>query len=338
MSDEAPETVDAAPLETAPESISVSLRGFAEPDQATRFGNLIADIVRSMSKYIDLTQLDGITVAYDYDEALAQVDRGFDARRPLRRTADGYNVGVAMAPAVLRNGVVKAHLVFFAPAVLPLEDQSSPGFRDALYLVAHECAHVEDLRHRDACFPGTILQREIVDCEEAILDPAARVLWEEYAACRASAVFGEEQGAVLEESFASVLPTARGRVNAAILSYRVHADIERVLHEAGSPLCEPLRLAAYLLGHLDGRDQDMDTVPRARDLLVGSQYESFVERLHGVLRGLWSRRGLWSSPAEFDPLKDIVRELFADGGMILQRRPDGSLYVAIPFTTETTPR
>ena len=209
-----------------------------------------------------------VTIAHDYEDALAQLDRGYQATRPLTRTADDQLLGVAMAPAVLRDGVVKAHLVFHAPFVLPLEDEQSEHYRQALYLIAHECGHIEYLKHRDECFPGIILQEQITDYEQALLERIASALWEEYAACRASAILGAEQASVFEESLVSVLSVARDQANAAIRSYRLHSDIDRVLEEAGRPLSKPLRLAAYLFGHLDGTDADLDTVPQARDALA----------------------------------------------------------------------
>src|SRR5665213_1643615 len=122
-------------------------------------GDLIAVTVRSISQYMSLERLDGITVAYDYDEALAQLERGFRPSRPLARTSTDEITGVAMAPAVIRAGVVKAHLVFHAPYVLGLEAETdSDDFKRALYTVAHECAHVDDLKQRDESFPKTILQ------------------------------------------------------------------------------------------------------------------------------------------------------------------------------------
>ena len=259
MSDGEAEGGAVLPAPTAPENIPVKLRNFDSAERAEEFGHLIAECARSISRCIELERLDGITVAFDYDAALAELDRGFEARRPLRRTADHNNLGIGMAPAVLRDGFVKAHLLFWAPAVLPLQDDhSTKASRRALYFVAHECAHVEDLKHRDMCFPGTILQREISDPEEAILEGLAGCLWEEYAACRISAIFGQDQTSVYEESLAKVLPEARDRSNAAIRAYRLHTDIDRVLEEAGVPLCEPLRYAAYLLGHLDGCGESFD--------------------------------------------------------------------------------
>jgi hypothetical protein len=197
--------------------------------------------------------------------------------------------------------------------------------------------HVEDLKDRDESFPGVILQQQPISHEEALLEQVASAIWEEYAASRISASFGRGHYAVYEESFVSVLAPARGEANAAIRSYRWHGDILRVLQEAGKSLWEPLRLAAYLLGHLDGIDEGLDIVPQARGALASSPYKTFIERLHEVVRDLWSRRGRWQSTDEFLPLHDLGREVLAWGGLIFKPLPDGSLYVDISFTPETRP-
>jgi hypothetical protein len=115
------------PVPTTPGSVSVSLRGFADAKHAEGFGRVIAYTVGSISRFIDLQRLDGITVAFDYDDALAQLDRGYRATTPLTRTSNDQILGVAMAPAVLREGQVKAHLVFSASFVLPLENEDDEG-------------------------------------------------------------------------------------------------------------------------------------------------------------------------------------------------------------------
>ena len=325
------------PAPTAPENISVTARAFEDTVTATRVAHSVAYAVRDISRYIDLSRLDGITVAYDYDVALAELDRGYQATRPLTRTADDRVLGVAMAPAVLRDGAVKGHLVFHAPFVLPIEDQTHEHFNQALYMIAHECAHIEDLKCMDERFPGTILQRQIQDYEEALFAPIIDALWGEYAACRISGIFGGEQTTAYEECLIGALRAAREEADAAIRAYRLHADIDRVLEEAGNPLCEPLRFSAYLLGHLDGRQEDWDIVPQVRDRLAESEYATYVDRLATALRELWTTRHSWESPDVFAPLKEISRDVLAEGGLIVTRLPDGRAHVDIPFTLATIP-
>lgn len=317
----------------------MTLRGFENAEHATRFGNEFAGYVRHISRLIDLERLDGITLAYDYDDALSQLDRGYKATRPLTRTNDDRIVGVAMSPAVIRNGVIKSHLVFHAHHVLPLEGGDSPEFRQAIQTVAHECAHVEDLKHRDLCFPGTILQRAYVDGEESTLDSIASPVWEEYAACRLSAVFATDGlTSIYEGSLISILNVARDRANTAIRSYRLHHDIQRVMQEAGEPLAEPLRLAAYFIGHVDGRGETLDGRPQLRAALEASRYAEFFDRTTEALRALWLRRGKWASREEFTPLMNVARDVLTAGGLIFRRRDDGNLSIDIPLTAETLPK
>jgi hypothetical protein len=110
-----------------------------------------------------------------------------------------------------------------------------------------------------------------------------------------------------------------------------------VLQQAGKSLWEPLRLAAYLLGHLYGIEEELDSVPEARDALASSPYKAFIQRLHEEVRDLWSRRGRWQSRDEFMPMHDLGREVLAWGGLIFKPLPDGGLFVDIPFTPETRP-
>ncbi len=326
------------PPPTAPENIGVSLRGFADEVSARRFGDLIAVTVRSISQYMSLERLDGITVAHDYDEALAQLERGFQPSRPLTRTSTDEISGVAMAPAVIRDGVVKAHLVFYAPYVLGLETEAgSDDFKRALYTVAHECAHVDDLKRRDEAFPKTILQLKNTDLQDSTLEPVASCLWEEYAACRLSAIFGPGQTEFLEQGLTSLLLVARNNANGAIREYRIHANVNQVVQEAGSHICRPLKIAAYLIGHLDGLGLDFDDVPETRDAIAKSPYFHLVGQLGDALRGLWDNRGTWKSYGDFDVLKVLVKQAYADGGLFLQSLPGGRMHVDIPRTPDTMP-
>ena len=244
-----------------------------------------------------------------------------------------------MTPSVLREGEVKAHIVFSAPWILPLHsEEDTHEARQAAYLVAHECGHVENLKHLDEAFPETILQIRYSDAEQGMLEMAAYPLWEEYAACRASSLFGPDQAAILSETILFALAGARSKCDDAICRYRIHGDVDRVLQEAGEPLFKPLRMTAYLLGHLDGQGLDMCEVPEVRDRLNGSPYAEFTQPLWEALRKLWVERGKWSSRSAFDPLKNVARDLYADGGMFLERLPDGRLYVDIPYTPNTLPK
>jgi hypothetical protein len=325
------------PPETAPADLPVSVRGFPSAQEAERIANAVGCAARIISRAIDLERLDGITIAANYPDALAAVDRGYPNAKIPTPTTGAEIVGVAMSVNVLRHGIVKAHLVFAAGAMLPLLDGDDPNFPLALSLIAHECGHVADLKHRDLKFPGTILQASRGGFYQQVIVPLAEVLWEEYAACRASAIFCEDETPRFEESLVSMMNVALPRAQAVVRAYRLHGEIVRVLAEAGNALCEPLRMIAYLRGHLDGLGQELEEAPTARDLIAASSYAALADQLTLTLRDLWSRRSDWASLDEFEPLRKICIEAFALGGLYLKPADSEQWYIDIPLTPQTTP-
>jgi hypothetical protein len=220
---------DNLPPPSAPESIPFSMRAFASAEDANRLANRLASYVRLISRCMDLSQLDGVTVAYDYDAALAELDRGVEGLRMLTRSNDDQLIGVGMAPAVVRDGIVKVHVVLNGPYVEGIEaddaEEPSEAFSTALYLLAHECAHVQVTTDKDHAFPGTILQRRISGYEEAIFIQINEACWEEYAACRLSAVFGLDQLQYYEEGLRGVLGVAREQAALAREAFWNHRDL-----------------------------------------------------------------------------------------------------------------
>jgi hypothetical protein len=320
-----------------PRDASFNLRGFESEEKAREFGRSLWSTVHEIGRYIDLERLDGVTVGWDYDEALLSVDRGIDGLRPLSRS-DGEVVGIAMSPPVLRDGVVKVHLVFGANYLVGLmADDQSEDVQFAVAVVAHECAHVEVTKQRDLAFPGTVLQAHYDGYEAEIFGQIADICWEEYAACRLAAPFSSGKCGDYTKGLEAVLAVGRKRSNHAIRAYRRHADLNRVINEAGSALCEPLKVASYLLGHMDAVRLDWPELPATRQVLVDAGYAELVDDLRNRLRVLWHGRQAWDSIAEFDPLREVVRGCFASGGFFFSGRPDGTAYVEIPFSPETMP-
>lgn len=329
------------PTSTMPGSLPISVSGnFENEEQAQRFAGHLQALLQILGSYINLERLDGVTTSDDYDAALRLVDRGFTPSRPLTRSNDERITGVAMSPAVRRGGVIKAHLVFATWGIRALMDSDhSDAFDDAIYTIAHECGHVEDLKIRDEAFPELILSPKFVRYDEAAVGPAADTIWEEYAACRTSARFAKlRQVSHYETGLRSTLEGARDRSNAAIRAYRLHGDLNRGVSEAGKHICEPLRMFAYLLGTLDGHEESIEeAAPAAVSAIAGSPYGPLFDRQRKVLRDLWTYRGRWRSFADFDPLRNIVRDALQDGGVVLTVLSAGQVHVAFPFLPGTIP-
>ena len=333
--------VDDLPPPTAPNSMPFSMRAFATAENANRIANRLASYIRLISRFIDLSRLDGVTVAYDYDAALAELDRGVEGLRTLTRSNDDQLIGIGRAPAVIREGVVKVHIVLNGPYVEGIEkdDSSEPceEFASALYLLAHECAHVQVTTDKDRAFPNTILQHAISSYEKAIFTQVNEACWEEYAACRLSAIFGHGRLAQYEEGLRGVLSVARERAAKAREAFWEHGDLNRAVAEVGPPLAQPLRLAAYVLGHIDGLSDDTTITAETRQALAEAGYTDFFDDLATALRSLWNDRHDWNNLSQFDVIGNVARDAFWSGGLLIRPAANDGATIHVWEPEEITP-
>ena len=317
------------------------MRNFANADDANRIANKLASYIRLISRWIDLNRLDGVTVAYDYDAALEELDRGVEGLRTLRRSNDDQLIGVGMAPPVIRDGIVKVHILLNAPYVEGIEnddnDEPCEEFSSALYMLAHECAHVQVTSDKDRAFPSTILQHAISSYEEAIFTQVNEACWEEYAACRLSATFGRGQITFYEEGLRGVVSVARERAAEARHTFWQHRDLNRAVAEVGPPLAEPLRLAAYVLGHIDGLGDGTAMSEETRQAIDDAGYTNFIEELAGALRSLWEIRFDLAHLNQFDVIGDVARDAFWSGGLLIRPAPNNGATVHVWEPGEVDP-
>lgn len=325
------------PPPSAPENISVSLRGFDTEEHAQTFGNLVATCVRSLSRYIDMSALDGITVAADYAQALLQLDRGYETKHKLT-PSEGIALGVAMTPAVIRDGKVKSHILFNAGVLLPLEDEKNEFFEQALHTLAHECAHVEVTERFNVAFPGVLLQSKSPNLHEHCRWEIIKACWDEYAVTQICAPFGQRPTDGYEETFITALGQTRPQANAIIKAYRLHGNLEQVVAEIYGAYGDLMKFACYHLGNLAGLSLALDDVPKSKAALAGHWFAPFFDKLEEVCCNIAADYGKWTDRGAFEALGDLADEIVADGGVTISNHRDhGTFHVDIPFTPETMP-
>lgn len=323
--------------------VGVDLRCFPTEELAKSVGTEVQGCLYHFGKVLNLKRLMRVVVAYDYEETLASIDRGAAVSRPLAATNNGIAVGIAMTPAVLHEGEARSVMVLNAAYMSVLSQPKCPENAEAhdavLYTLAHESAHVHDLEMQASCFLGAMF-RERLTFRDGVLYEIASGCWEEYIACRLSAFMGKEvtlRG--FEDTFCSAVERAKGCGHAAIRRYRMHSDVERVTREVAEEYKSVMVYASYLLGHVDGSGQIVEEVaPKAISAMVHHVYfKPFFTKLHSELLRLYESYGHWPGLEVFEPLKQLAYDLLKIGGIDIQPRPDGTAYVAIPFTPETIP-
>lgn len=325
----------AVPNFMLPPDTKIRSIGFNDCDETQAFLAALTDVILHCSETMDLARLDGITVGFDFDIAVQSVDLGFDSEHAKTYTNDGDFICVAKALNVIRKDRIFSHVVYNANLISAISDANHPDYLHAAHIIAHELGHVAELKWRDEAMPGVILKYRSPDWVNGLLLQVAVIVWEEYAACRLTARWSdaEKQAEQYAASFELAAGGATPRSNAAIRRYREHADVGKLLTEAGKDLAPAVKALGYLLGHLDGCDFPMEIETRCPGH-ISTIYFGLVPRFHEALRDIWDARDHWQGMEIFDALKGLMAEVFRAAGIDLIEHAEG-YYVDVPFTLET---
>lgn len=290
---------------TMPAATSVVLRGFASEEDAKAFGLVVITYVKELSRYIDLVAFDGITVAFDFDQALLDLDRGYKTSFKLKRSENlGY--GVAMTPAVMRDGILKSHMLFHAGMLLPLEDDAHEKYREALHLLAHDCAHVEVTEKFNAAFPGILLQSVVAGAYQLHRSGVILGCWNEYAVTKICAGFGRSMTDAYEETFIRALAEIPSHVNRCIRAYRQHGELERIVNEVFGATSSLMKFASYHFGNMSGLGLTPDDLPNTKAALEGHWFAPHGENLVQACEAIFEQYGQWSDRSRFEALGDAA--------------------------------
>lgn len=327
------------PPTTVPAQLQVSVRGSQnEIARLQELQNAIIQITRAFGRIMDLRLLDGITIGADYEDALASVDLGYESSIAKDYTKSDGMVGVAKTLYVKRDGQTRAHVVFNASIVEALIDDQHEYHQLTINLVAHELAHVATMGWVEDHTPNVLLQPHEGDWATASLRDAAHIIWDEYAVCRMSAQFGTE---IIQKIYAENVELSVGNAfqdsRECIKRYRIHGDLARLLTEVARRIATPLKMSAYLLGHLDGAQSDAD-IKRLCPTLDGSEFSEFIAPLRQALRKAWNTRHDWKGLQGVDIIVEVLLAAMKQAGIVvtLNSDPPGT-HIDVPFTEATMP-
>lgn len=324
------------PISTAPPSFSVQARGFDDTETATQLATVVGAIVRMLGRYIELQTLDGVTIAFDYDQALLELDRGYESSHQLQATKS-HVYGVAMTPSVIREGEMRSHIFVWAPILLPLlEKADEEGIRTAIHVLAHECGHVEVTKQFDRCFPNVILQRQL-PLLDTLRWATIFAVWDEYAVTWITATFGADQTDGYNRTLLADLLTLDDRNNELIRAYRIHGNVEQILAAIYRNCGNLLKFGGYCIGNLRGKKIHWRERDDLTSVIVSHWFEPFFQRLIEVCSGLADSYGEWTDMDAFLSISEILDELVCRAGLNVTALPDGRAYVDIPFTIQTMP-
>lgn len=324
MSDEFEELMATS---TAPNPVPFTLVGFEEV-----YGRRLADHtslwVRFIGTRMNLERLDGITVAFDYPKALADLDRGYKTTFVNRPTTE-FAQGVAMSPVVKRDGVIKTHIVLDARVFSSFVDHENEHWRMLYYQLAHECGHVHDHYFFDLAFPGVFLSPPNFKTGlSRYVFQIGHGCWSEYAASRLSADFVPEQVVHFEETFFTVLENIEQRTEAIEHAFKDDGDVIKLFNDLSSEYERLMRFASYLLGHLNGLGGQIDSAPKLKELLESGHWISeYIKALDTACDGVWAQYGEWKDVDDLSDIGSVVQLMVARHGVYANVGEGDGMYV-----------
>ncbi len=337
---------DYLPHETPPASVEPSLdpppaisvrlnfEGSFEEGQLQQIADAVSAVLAEASWTVPLEGLDGITIADDYVGALAKLDRGKLGVGVPKTRQDEEAFGVAQCPAVLRGDTLKSHIVLHGGLARNLLSDFPEYKAYAEYAIANQLAQAGITQIFDEALPGVILSR--VDGLDGLLQPGSFPAWNNYFASRAAASFGYE-GRLSEVAGLCVLGLREFFQTAleARAAYREHGDMDRLLEEILPRIAFFLEHAADLLGHADALEADVATAaPEFMAALDTHGLRAWYWDFQRDLAYLWDKRGNWESYDEFLGLNRHVERLLWLIPMLPITKPDGQIWIEVPYTQE----
>lgn len=286
---------------------------------------LVSSIIIIISSKINLTGLEGITLAINYHQALIDLDKGHDNYADLEPTND-HIIGIAMSARVVRDGNLRSHIVLDAQTLLEL--LMKKRINVVINTLAHECAHGELYQLFEAAFPGRLLEKK-TNALDSFRNDCMLACWNEFGACWRSASLGPANEHDYEGIFLPALTDTRSAANSAIDDYLSDGNISEVLNKVCHLYGKLLKYSAYHLGNLHGLGLDWRNLPTTADALENHWFLPFFERLDIACKAIAMNLGKWENIDYFDELEDIAEDLVEDGGMYFIRHDDDKITLHI---------
>lgn len=281
-----------------------TFRGVEDEDMRNSLVAAMSPLAEIMSRLVPLGGLDGITIAADYHDALAELDRGVETSTTVEPTVESFGSGVAMSCGVVRDGRFKTHVTFEANVIAALLSDDPELKALSTHTFMHELGHVAEHTLDDLRF-GEAMVKPFEDRYEFELYRHSHSCWGEYYASRVSAPWGEDaihglrellQGAL--EQLHERIATARGGVGPWNGKGNDAAAMEII-----DQVSKLMKFAGYVIGHARGADMvPLEQDSAQRTLLEAIDLGSWFDDLAGTLDTIYETRREWADLSVFYPL------------------------------------
>lgn len=227
-------------------SYRVTLHDFGDDVLAQEYGAILQKVVGALSRDIPLHDLDGVTIAADYADALVKLDRGDPELPAITSGALGYGIGVAKPVIVIREGHRKSHLVLAAGIADAWTSDDADLRASSLHLLIKMLAGIaHGTRYADVpAFTPDAMGREL----HLAVAHAPNGYW----SAKQASFVDPDQGESYADMVITSLDFARNEIAAARARMVDDSDVGEAFYVALECVSAVLNHAADWLGHRDG--------------------------------------------------------------------------------------
>lgn len=334
-------TDDDLPPPSLSEKFSINLNGWVtdDEDEARAFGERLMNLTREYSRYLDLSLLEKVVVAWDYPAALAEIS-GQAGKTAVIPTSNEFGQGAAMTlPMRGEDGDAFKTVVVIQTGLISQmfnEDDNSIA-RLSMQSFIHELVHVDDQAHFAKTFPGGPWAGAARDLRHGSLLRMTEGAYAEYSATRRTAVLDPATGLEFLDLLASALREAHEEMLDRRKKYQRHQlDLDDFWIWAEERARFIFQALGYALGHYDGalalEDLDGELKAQLQDKILEIEAMPLgwlVDATREAILPIYQQKD-WTGMEVLEPTAELAERLLNEFGLYTSLR-DEQLYIDIPF-------
>lgn len=318
-------------IEAGPSSFALNMTFIGVESEAVAYqiGSVTKATIQEMARHLPLYNLDGLTFAANFVEALAKLDRGCVSLSPTKPTSLDHAKGVAMAVEVVRESKPKKHIVVdlgFAADLISGDSTAQQTVLGVLVKMLASVAHA-------TLYKGSLGNAALPpDAVSRLIHSAASSAPELYFTARESAFVAPDMGQIYAQLVVDGFAHARDVVTKERLRYRVTYDLDGLLRVSLTCVKAILEQAANWLGHRDGvpegakfKGDDLPDRPGLQDL------KAWLELFGRDLRAIYGSSSRQLDHRRLYALDSHVERLLWMFQILPWTTDDGAAFVSVPY-------
>lgn len=327
---------NARPKSGVPANYPISFFSCADEKTSEEVSKTVDILVGAFGCNLPLQRLGEIIFAKDYADALRNLDRGDPNLPSLAPTENAQEIGIAMAPIVIRQGQIQTCIVCQGWLVATLNQrEDKAAFQYSLYTIANMLGRVAFNDLLDSSLPGVLARpHQIESALDRFLYPYIDDISSTYFACRVSAEIYPEAEAALHELLLSALEHLFTEIPKARLAYRTDGELDKFLSIMMPVISRVLSRASAVLGHNDGLDRGPLEDNGVTKALQQHGLRAWFDVYQRDLRAIYDHQGQWASIDEFIALSCHLERLMWQLGSIPWETPEGQLWIDMPLAVD----